>query len=257
MKPLPLLLVLAALASPAAASIDVVGSRRERWSPASPGELVRFDLAVEQKRVLLPGDTVATASWMTDVRVVLETADVPAIERFGVVQFIRGCKWSSSWDGRAVTKTLNVSRDHFGSSVIFRHRGWEVDSDSADPVYTSYGPERFALWRWNADPASLDPQGATFWHDARPARPVVFFTDLPGASARFPGSALPQTAGNSTLEFSVCLFRLADLPASTDPTGANIDRSKALRCHEWRDSWVYDFARQAMTSPAGIDPVCR
>lgn len=259
MRSLPIALsLLAAAPLPATAGIRILSTQRQSHVPTDGGTLKRWELVKYEKRVTLPGDTLALASYMTDVRMVLETAGVADITSYGVVQYIRGCQFHSRYEGGAVTKTLDISRDHFGERSTYQHKGWEIDSDSADPLYTSYEDDRFALWRWNPDPASLEAEDSNFMHFRAPPHPKVFATDMPGALSLLPPSPhVPyREAVNSTVEFRTCLFKLADLPETTDKRGRNIDFGKAIRCFEWSSKYVYDFASRLMTSPQGIDPVC-
>lgn len=245
---------LLAISAAAWSKVTVLSTTKQSYKPtASDSNLLAYRFERKAKQIRFPGEPVELACYMTDVRTVLKTKSIDDIEKYGVVQYIRGCQWSSQWDGKTVTKSMNIVRDHFGSNVVFRHRGWEIDSDSTDPIYSSYKDERFALWRWNTDPTSLDADTATLLHDGPTPHPTVFVTDAPGAQAL---NLDRKSASNSTLEFRTCLFNITDLPLATDKAGSNIDQSKALHCFEWNSNYVFDFKEMKMKSPATIDPIC-
>ncbi len=257
--PQPLVLLGLLAFSTAHAGIEILSTHRDAFSPSTPeAGLVAFQVQRQEKRVTFRGDPPDVAQYMTDVAFTLRTSRVNQLRNFGVVQWIRGCQWESQWENGVLTKRLNIRRDHFGESITYQHRDWEIDSDSHDPLYTSFEGDRFALWRWNARPASLEPSTATFLHHRPAPHPRVFVTDMPGAMGQRPASPyLPyRTASNSTVEFRTCLFRMVDVPALTDRRGSNIDERKALHCFTWGSSYVWDFQAGRMTSPAQIDPVC-
>lgn len=237
-------------------SVEILSTNTEFYSEEN-SELKSVSLKVIKKRLRLSGTPLKNASYMTDIRLSLETQSAGGYAEFGVVQFIRGCKWRSVWDGKKLEKDASISREHMGQIITFRHVGFEVDSDSLDPVYHSYLGHRFALWRWNETPSSDNPETAYFVYHREPTHGVVFLTDLPGTS--FFSAELSQGkmwAQNSSLEFKTCIFRLTDLPFETDREGSNIDQTKALKCFSWSDKWVFDFKREIMTSPSEIDPFC-
>lgn len=217
-----------------------------------------FNLTVYKKRFRLTRDEpLIFANHMTDIRASLVLAEPQDFKKYGVVQFIKGCKWRSIWDGETLSKELSIARDHLNQRVIFKHSAFEVDTVDLDPMYSAYEGHRFALWRWNDDSRNDDPETATYVFHKEPPHGTVFLTDMPGTSFR--SEAVYNdiiTAQNSTLEFKTCLFRLEDIPLETDARGSNIAQEKAIVCHSWEDKWIYDFETEKMTTPKHIDPVC-
>ena len=204
-----------------------------------------------KKEVVLPKAKPSDISYLTDTRFIVDAASPMMIEDFAVVQWIRGCVFSSDSNGG---KDLSISRQHFGHIIPFKHEHWQIDSDSTDPVYSSdpdYG--RFALLRWNSDPKNVDAETATFYANKKPLHGVTLVTDLPASA--FLGS--PTQAQNTSLEFRTCLFKTSDLPRETTPDGEGVDNSKALWCVEWNHRFVYDFSSHKMRKPPQIDPFCR
>lgn len=217
-----------------------------------------FNFTVYKKRFRLTrNEPMIYANHMTDTRAILKLDGASDFKKYGVVQYIKGCKWRSIWDGKTVRKEMGIQRDHLGSRVEFKHVDFEVDTTDLDPMYSGYEGNRYALWRWNANPKSDDPETAIYVFHRDPEHGTVFLTDMPGTSFR--SEAVYNgivTAQNSTLEFKTCLFKFEDIPEVTDAAGTNLSLEKAIKCYEWEDKWIYDFAAEKMTSPKDIDPVC-
>ena len=217
-----------------------------------------FNFTVYKKRFRLNrSEPLIYANHMTDIRAILVLPTPTDYRKYGIVQFIKGCKWRSVWDGKNVSKQLDIARDHLGERVVFKHVGFEVDTVDLDPMYSGWEGNRFALWRWNKKKSSDDPETATYVFHQEPPHGTVFVTDMPGTSFRseFEYNGL-ITAQNSTLEFKTCLFHFSDIPEITDAVGSNIFMDKALKCYEWEDKWIYDFEAEKITTPKKIDPIC-
>lgn len=209
-------------------------------------ELREFSLIVDVKKVAFRGDP--NASYSTDAKFVLRTRSVQSLPDYALVQYIRGCQYSSRPDG---SKLLNISRDYHGGTTIFKHPIWMIDTDSSDPLYTSWKNDRFGLWRWNQDPRDFTPETATYAYDARSPHPVVFATDMPGSFMRS-----GDEAKNSSLEFKTCLFHMRDVPAHASADGAEIDQSKAIRCFDWESKLTYDFKKKDYVIGGALEPAC-
>lgn len=248
------------LPSLARAEVRTISTRAEtRPSDPSCGtsqtcDLKRVKFVEYKKEVRFPGEDAKYASHLTDVRFALTLDSADSIESYGVVQYIRGCMYESFFRNGREMKSMTIQRDHFGRTVPFQHKEWEIDTDSADPLYSSYpGVSRFALLRWNQDPDSLDPETATYYADKKSPHGSVFLTDLPGSASLSPDDL---SARNASLEFRTCVFRLADLPLSTDPRGSNIDRNKALWCVNWDHKYTWDAKSKRIRQSKTIDPFC-
>jgi len=234
------MLTLLIAATLAHAKVTVVSTRTEDHGNA------RF---IEYKKeVVLPGAKPDDITYLTDTRFIIDAGSPANIEHFAIVQWIRGCVFTADDSGK---KDLSVSRNHFGKIVPFKHSHWQIDSDSTDPIYSSYEGNRFALLRWNQDPKNTDPETATYFAIAKPPHGVTFATDLPATA--FLGKTDAQ---NTSLEFKTCLFNTTDLPEATTPDGDGVDNTKALWCVSWDHKFVYDFKSKTMTTPSQIDPFC-
>lgn len=213
---------------------------------------------IERKiKVLLPDERADYATYMTDMRFILKVAKPSNIPNYGVVQFLKGCMFESNQlaDG-TVTRDFTYVHKHFGAYTLLKHDDWVIDTSHADPLVSSfenYG--RFDLYKWNTDPANLDADNATWYFHARPKHGTVFKADLLGTTGLIEGSQDPS-ARNSSLDLETCLFKIGDLPKTTDITSIGVDKSKALWCASWDHKFVYDFAAGKVVQEKTIHPQC-
>ena len=166
-----------------------------------------------------------------------ETDSVEALEKYAIVQFIRGCVFHSSKNGAGkIERNLNYVVPSFGENIPFCFPDWVIDSQDTDPAYNSdpeYG--RFYLLRWN-EPGSYDYQAQKYYGAEKPTRPVVYMTDYP-AGAFVTGTGVK----NAALEFKTCIYKARDVPTATRRD--NIHFAKPIACFEWQNVYVYDFDR--------------
>lgn len=246
----------------ASAKITIIKENKKNLSFRSPASLKEFGLIEQKKEILYPGDKEIYVYKTTDVRIILKTKSVADIEKFGIVQFIKGCRFQSEKqpDGKILKRTDTYSRMSAEGLKDFVHKDWEVDTDNADPLYSAIDDElsRYALFRWNTNPKDFENlDEAPYYLEQAPPHPVVFLTDLPSQGGRIqvPPTELPKAA-NVSLEFKTCLFKIEDLPKSTDNKGSAIDKKKALACLDWDNKFVYNWKTNKIESPKTIDPVC-
>jgi hypothetical protein len=174
-----------------------------------------------------------------------------------IVQFIRGCLFSSTvgQDGR-VERHFNMGRDHYGKSVDFHHPEWVIDSIEAEPGYWSTPSEnldRHYFYLWNKKKGSTDERSAVLFGKKAPPTPELYVTDFPSGASSGPRTS-PRSVTNSSLEFSTCIYRTADVPPTTPMTGAGLP--KAIHCVRWSSSHIFDHTQDRFESPEGIDPFC-
>jgi hypothetical protein len=165
-----------------------------------------------------------------------ETDSVDTLEKYAIVQFMKGCVFYSSKDGEG---KINRNASYyvvpsFGENVPYCFPQWVIDSRDTDPAYNSdpeYG--RFYLLRWNK-PGSYDYRTQKYYGAEKPKIPVVYMTDHP-AGAFVTGTGVK----NAALEFKTCIYKASDVPAETrrDDTGF----AKPIACFEWQHVYVYDF----------------
>jgi hypothetical protein len=164
-----------------------------------------------------------------------ETESVDAIEKYAVVQFVKGCVFSTSKspDGK-IDKQVNYAVSSFGESIPLCFSHWVIDSQDTDPVYNS-DPEfgRFYLLRWNR-PGSYDDRTQKYYGAHKPELPVVYLTD-------YPAGAFVTATGvkNTALQFKTCIYKASEVPAQT--VRDNLTFARPIHCFEWHNVHVFDF----------------
>lgn len=213
---------------------------------------------VERKiKVLLADERADFASYMTDFRFVVEVDQPANIPNYGIVQFMKGCMFESELlpDG-SIRQDFTYVHKHFGQWSLIHYNDWTIDSSHADPLSTSfenYG--RFDLYKWNKDATNLDADDAIWYFDAKPPHGTVFKADLIANTGLMEDTVNPQ-ARNSSLELETCIFKIGDLPATSDEAGTGVDKSKAIWCASWDHKFVYDFAKSKVVAEKTIHPFC-
>lgn len=226
-------------------------------------DLFNFSLVELKKKVVLPNTPDSEAYFLTDIRAVYQTESVDKIEKYSIVQMIKGCMYESTWDGVKLEKNLTFNRDHMGKSALFKHKTWQVDNDHEAPIYTGVKFDSgkinpFYLLRWNMNPKSLVADNAKFYGREIPPHPIVFAVDMPGPASFRTETYQPGkvAATNVSFEFKTCLFKTEDLPAATDADGANIDFTNSIQCFNWNHKYIYDFVAEKFNSPNKIEDIC-
>ena len=164
-----------------------------------------------------------------------ETDSVDTIEKYAIVQFVKGCVFDSSKNRQGkIIKNINYGVSSFGENIPLCFPEWVIDSQDTDPAYNSdpeYG--RFYLLRWN-EPGSYDTRTQQYYGAKKPNHPVVYMTDYP-AGAFVTGTGVK----NAALEFKTCIYKASDVPTATRRD--NIKFAKPITCFEWQNVYVYDF----------------
>ncbi len=175
-----------------------------------------------------------------------ETDTVDALEKYAIVQFVKGCVFHSSINGEGeIKRNISNTVSSFGEDIPFCFPRWVVDSHDADPAYNSdpeYG--RFYLLRWNK-PGSYDTRTQKYYGAEKPKIPVVYMAD-------YPSGAFVTAMGvkNAALEFNTCIYKAGAVPAET--RREDIEFARPITCFEWQNVYVYDFIQDSfLTQLAG------
>ncbi|HVO93849.1 MAG TPA: hypothetical protein VMT22_13455 [Terriglobales bacterium] len=166
-----------------------------------------------------------------------ETDSVDAIEKYAIVQFVKGCVFNSSQDGAGkVIRNVDYVVPSFGESVPLCFPEWVIDSQDTDPAYNSdpeYG--RFYLLRWNR-PGFYDGPTQKYYGVEKPKTPIVYLTDYPA------GAFVTRTGvKNAALEFKTCIYKAREVP--TETRRENLNFAKPINCFKWQNVYIYDFAK--------------
>lgn len=186
-------------------------------------------------------------SFGTDAHISYKTRKVSDLEDYAVVQFIRGCKFSSMRTADNKINKFIMARDYFGKMSAFKHPQWSIDSIDTDPMYNN-GPEkkRHAYYRWKKGADQV------YYFQEKPSTPELYTTDLPGTASM---TNPDDIATNISLQFKVCLYRTEDVPLQAGPQ--QIDFARPLKCFDWASSYIYNHDLNKFESKKEIDPFCQ
>jgi hypothetical protein len=113
---------------------------------------------------------------------------------------------------------------------------------------------RHFYYQWTSTPQKFPIVKANFYGTVRPSVPRLFVTDLPKSAMASRDLDGNYSAVNASLEFRMCLYREKDVPKEI--IDGKILSAEPLVCSHWRNSYVYDFEKQAFDSPEEIAPQC-
>jgi len=199
-------------------------------------DLKRFMLTKEVNEIWFSDDK-DHPTYSNGVIMEYETDSVAALEKYAIVQFKRGCVFDTYQirDGK-IRRNITDKVASFGEEVPFCFERWVIDSQDRDPAYNS-DPDfgRFYLLRWNK-PGSYDNRTQKFYGAEKPHKPIVYMADYPA------GAFITRTGvRNVALEFNTCIYKASEVP--TESSRNNLDFAKPIRCFEWQNVYVYDFAK--------------
>ena len=213
-------------------------SKESFWNPdcraSNTCDLKRFTLTTMAHEIWFSDDP-KNPTHGNGVIMEYETDSVDAIEKYAIVQFVKGCVFSTARNSAGrIEKQVNYGVSSFGENVPLCFPRWVIDSQDVDPVYNS-DPDfgRFYLLRWNA-PASYNDRTQKYYGAQKPALPVVYMTDYP-AGAFVTGAGVK----NTSLQFKTCIYKASEVPARTVRDDLNFARP--IHCFEWQSVYVYDF----------------
>ena len=210
-------------------------------------DLKRFSLTTLVYEVWFRDDPIRP-TYGTGVIMEYETNTVPALEKYAIVQFKKGCVFHTSKNGAGkVERNITDVVPSFGERIPFCFPGWVIDSHDSDPAYNSdpeYG--RFYLLRWNK-PGSYDRRTQKFYGMQKPKKPVVYMTDYP-AGAFITGTGVKNVA----LEFKTCIYKAIDVPRATHRL--DISFGEPLTCFDWQNVYIYDFDKATFQTSLAAAP---
>jgi hypothetical protein len=192
----------------------------------------------------------------------IETTQKTQLRDFAFVQYIRGCHFRTNASGAVVMGTRDILGEP-GQS--FKHVNWEIDSGfDADPIYWSYAqagrdPFRGFEVPRNASYVTANPMLTDkydWWAGkvGNVGTPKIYISDDPTpTSLGFEGLDL---VGNvSSLEFRLCVHRVADLPRTVEQRDAVMPNP--LHCFEWSSNYEVNFQQGLLEERRELHPACR
>jgi hypothetical protein len=210
-------------------------------------DLKEFKLHTYEYTVNIRGEM----SYGSNAFISYKTKEIDQLENYAIVQKIRGCNFASrKMEDGSIEKHFLYSREFFGDIVRFKHPEWVIDSVDKDLMYNNYGPEmRHAYYRWNKKPGSYDKETEEYYFRARPERPELYASDLPGTAFVMDG-----LVKNISLQFETCIYKTSDVPLESTPD--NINFATPIACHEWASSYIYNHNTEKFESKKEIDQFC-
>jgi hypothetical protein len=197
-------------------------------------DLIRFTLTTSVYEVWFSDDP-NYPTYGNGVIMEYETDSVDALEKYAIVQFIKGCVFDSSKNGDGkLNRNVSYTVPSFGETIPYCFPEWVIDSQDTDPAYNSdpeYG--RFYLLRWNK-PGSYEYPNHKYYGAEKPKIPLVYMADYP-MGAFVTGTGVK----NAALEFNTCIYKASDVPAEIRRDDINF--AKPITCFEWQNVYVYDF----------------
>ena len=189
-------------------------------------------------------------SYGTALKAGYETSSLDALEKYALVQFIRGCHFESIKNpDDSISKVFSQVKQQFNKWVPFVFYDWVIDSVDEDPIYNSDEDlGRYYFYRWN------DNGSKTFFGEKKPETPALYVVDHPGTAyvSDYYGAS---SAYNLSEEFKMCIYKIEDIPVKT--TQDNVEFAKPIHCFYWNSSFIYNQDTKQFESKDELDPFCR
>lgn len=196
------------------------------------------------------------------VGIELETTKKEDLKNYAFVQYIRGCLFTTSNIGEVRMAT----REFFGKQgQPFQHKTWELDSASdKDPIYWSNPDAGFDDLRGfeiprnstyvNDNPVVTDSYATWAGKITNLKNNKIFASDFPTPSYWEEKNGI-ITARTSSLQFKVCLHKVADIPASVDDPKSEI--ANPIVCMEWSSMYSLNFAKKTWVEKSTMESSCK
>ena len=169
--------------------------------------------------------------------------NIDDLENYIVVQFIRGCQYSSDKNSSWISR----HRRSFGKLMPYQYMELSIDSVDTDPAFKSDQTPRHGLYRWNNK--GIFSHDGLYVRDHTPESNFLYYRHSPGTA--FLSSGVAQ---NISLEYKSCLLKSKDVPLHiVDVSDLLAD---ALHCFDWSYSRIYDFKDSSFKDKSSISPFC-
>ncbi|MCY4643335.1 MAG: hypothetical protein OXB88_01830 [Bacteriovoracales bacterium] len=210
---------------------------------------IEFKLRTNSYKVTFaPGDY----SLGTTMYAEYTTNSIEELEDYAIVQYIRGCQFYSTLEGKKTKKSFDISRHYWNEIIKFIHLDWVVDSIDDDPMYRN-GPveNRHGYYWWNEKPLDYPKATQHYVIERAPQNSRLYVSDLPGSAFAANGSAK-----NIALEFKTCLIETHKVPRTGAP---DLDlRDETIKCFSWESFFVFNHKKGIFHSRKGrIQKICR
>jgi hypothetical protein len=183
-----------------------------------------------------------------------ETDSVSNLEKYGVVQFIKGCQFTSRLENGVVKRRQDIAYERDGKYPPYVFPNWEIDGFVDDPIEwgdTKSDGSRHNFY-WNHEPSHNRPSVKwDYFGFKKPSTPELWLRDGAVIAAYSPESG---DARNVSLEMKTCIYKTSDVPRSVPYD--QVDFATPIYCFNWTKSVIFNFKTMQYDSPEGIDPFC-
>jgi hypothetical protein len=181
-------------------------------------------------------------------------------EEFAIVQYIKGCVFSSRREGERIVYMRNYVREFFGELAAFHHPNWVVDSVDSDPMYKNFPQEyindpavinktRHGMYNWSKYlDFSKEKQNAIY--KAKPQSNFFFTVDRPATAF-----LAEYEAKNVSLSFKTCIYKTKDLPRSLENPESFI--TNAIHCFPYKHQVHYDHEKNQFFRAKKMHSFCK
>lgn len=207
--------------------------------------LLKFEIETHDYTVSLPEGP----SFGTSMTASFESDGPETITDYAIVQFVRGCRFSSTLKGQFIQYYSNNVRILFEELVPFRHPQWVIDSNDRDPAYASSSQGRFFNLKWNDQKGERTKKGQHFYGQLPPSHGEVYIQHLQGQAFVYEAEA-----NNISLSYQTCLYPSKNVPDSATPT--EIHFATPLHCFSWNYSKIYDHTLKKFVDLDHLHPYC-
>ena len=223
-------------------SIKAQTFNNENCATDNTCDLKSFWITADKHRIVIGGGH----HYGTSLKAGYRTESVESLGKYALVQFIRGCVFSSSADSNGlVSRRFDTSKEQFGKNILFHFPDWVIDSIDKDPVYNS-NPDgnRHDYYRWD------NKNTGTLYGTKKSSSPELYVMDYPQGAYFMDGVAY-----NTSLELKMCIYRTSDVPKET--VQEDINFTEPIACFYWSGSFVYNHRENIFEISDKMDPVCR
>ena len=183
--------------------------------------------------------------------------ETATLEKYGFVQWIKGCVFSTALKDGKLTYEYDRVRPYWLADGVettspFYHPVLAIDSWDRNPLYgSSPGLAHPGGYKWNRVKGSVENATMVRYFDEKPPYPELYMTDFPATSSKGSQGSMQ----NVSLHFTTCLYKVADIPQVSGPeTGVF---PGALACFDWANSHIYNYATNAYEAWDRVHPACK
>lgn len=200
-----------------------------------------------------------------------QTANNTVLEKYAVVQFIKGCNYKTGLRDGEIAYQGFALREFFGEpNTLFKHKDWVIDSIDYDPIYASVYTEnsRHGYYKTLFD----ESKSVIFDHRKHyeyylfkpvPKKPRLYFSDMP-MGGELTKVIIPKAGKdkgrrvrsyiNTSLFFKTCIYKTKDVAINGGKNA--VDSKDAIHCFDWQSTHILNKKTKKFESVKKVDPVC-